>query len=87
MIMKSVYVVANNGDINENNTRVNIEKGDKVKMNDRYYVSPQNRGKIFKVTSNPFMLCGSLVVGIERCWDGEPYGTYSADGLTKVEEE
>ena len=68
-------------------TRVNIEKGDKVKMNDRYYVSSQNRDEIFKVTSNPFMLCGTLVVGIERCWDGEPYGTYAADGLTKVEEE
>lgn len=85
--MKSVYVVANNGTVNENNTRANIEKGDKVKMNDRYYVSLQNRGKIFKVTSNPFMLCGTLVVDIERCWDGKLYSAYAADGLTRVEEE
>lgn len=71
---------------NANNTRLNLKKGDKVKMNDRYYVTPRNRDEIFKVTLNPYMSCGSLVVSLERCCDGEIY-RYKVDGLTRVEEE
>lgn len=82
--MKSIYVIANNENVREELYRADIKKGDKVRMNDRYYVSPQNRGKIFKVLSNPTMLCGSLRVSIERCYDGERWGAYSVDGLTKV---
>lgn len=61
-----------------------LKIGDKVVMNDKYYVMPHNRGKIFTVTSEPRMLCGTLVVSIERCEDGEPYAAYAVDGLDKV---
>ena len=37
-------------------------KGKKVVMNDKYYVSEKNKGKIFEVTSEPYSVCGTVVV-------------------------
>lgn len=54
--------------------------GDKVKMNDRYYVSEENKGKIWIVRSEPWMCCGTLVVKLEG-----KSGGYAVDGLDVVE--
>ena len=37
-------------------------KGKKVVINDKYYVSEKNKGKIFEVTSEPYSVCGTVVV-------------------------
>lgn len=55
--------------------------GDKVIMNDKYYVSEKNKGVVFAVRSEPFDLCGTECVMLENYRGG-----YAADGLTKVEE-
>lgn len=54
--------------------------GDKVKMNDRYHVSEENKGKIWTVRSEPWMCCGTLVVKLEG-----KSGGYAVDGLDVVE--
>ena len=53
--------------------------GDVVVMNDKYYVSNENKGKEFKITSEPWNLCGSMVVKLEGYRGG-----YALDGLNKV---
>lgn len=56
-------------------------KGKKVIMNDKYYVSEKNKGKVFVVSSEPYIVCGTVVVkllGLAGC--------YALDGLTEVEE-
>lgn len=58
-----------------------LKIGDKVIMNDNYYVSAENRGKVFTVRSKPWMLCGTEVVKISG-----KAGGYAVDGLTKVGE-
>lgn len=58
----------------------NLKIGDKVAMNNKYYVSDRNRGAIFTVKSEPFDLCGTECVMLENYRGG-----YAADGLTKVE--
>lgn len=58
----------------------NLKSGDKVTMNNNYYVSGKNKGVIFTVRSNPFDLCGTECVMLENYRGG-----YAADGLTKVE--
>lgn len=56
-----------------------IKKGDKVVMNDKYYVSDKNKGKKWIVNSEPFELCGTVcVMLLGYC------GGYALDGLTKV---
>lgn len=58
----------------------NLKIGDKVVMNDKYYVSDENKGKVFTVRSEPWMLCGKEVIKISG-----KAGGYATDGLAKVE--
>ncbi len=54
--------------------------GDKVVMNNKYYVSEENKGKVWTVRSEPWDCCGTLVVLIEG-----KSGCYAVDGLDFVE--
>lgn len=54
--------------------------GDKVTMNEKYYVSEANKGKIWTVQSEPWNLCGTEVVLLEGKGGG-----YAVDGLDLVE--
>lgn len=56
-----------------------IQKGDKVIMNDKYYVSEKNKGKEYIVTTEPTEVGGTLSV-----WLDGFRGCYAVDGLTKV---
>lgn len=58
-----------------------LKVGDKVIMNDNYYVSDKNKGKVFTVSVAPFDVCGS-----ECVWLEDYSGCYAADGLTLVKE-
>ena len=58
----------------------NIKIGDRVVMNDKYFVSKENKGKIWTVRSNPWNCCGTTVVLL----DGKS-GGYAIDGLNVVE--
>lgn len=55
--------------------------GDKVIMNDKYYVSAENRGKVWVVRSEPWKCSGQLVVLLEG-----KSGGYAVDGLNIVGE-
>lgn len=57
-----------------------FEPGDKVTMNDNYYVPEQYKGKIWEVRSEPWNLCGTDVVLLKG-----KSGGYAVDGLTRVE--
>lgn len=57
-----------------------IKMGSMVKMNDKYFVSENNRDKIFKVVSCPWNLCGTMVVKLEGFG-----GCYALDGLSEVQ--
>lgn len=57
-----------------------ITVGSKVKMNDKYHVSEKNKDKVFKVISEPWNLCGTMVVKLK-----DYNGCYALDGLTEVE--
>ena len=59
-----------------------IKKDDLVVMNDKYRVAKQNLGKVFRVTTEPSMICGTLSVWLEGY-----RGCYAADGLDVVEGE
>jgi len=50
-------------------------------MNDKYYVSKANKGKVFTVSSNPWFVGGTKVVKL----DGYS-GCYAFDGLDEVTE-
>ena len=39
-----------------------MKPGDKVVMNNKYYVSAENKRRIWTVASEPWMCCGTLVV-------------------------
>ena len=54
--------------------------GDKVKMNGKYYVSEKNKEKIWTVQSEPWEVCGTVVVKLEG-----KSGGYAVDGLDLVE--
>lgn len=54
--------------------------GDKVKMNSKYYVSAENKAKVWTVQSEPWEVCGSLVVKLKG-----KSGGYAVDGLELVE--
>lgn len=58
-----------------------LKVGDKVVMNDKYYVSEKNKGKVFTVKTEEQNICGSKVVFLDGF-----RGCYSVDGLTKYEE-
>ena len=58
-----------------------LKIGDKVVMNDKYYVDEKNRGKVFTVRSEPWMCCGTEIVLLEGY-----VGGYAADGLTEVQD-
>lgn len=48
-------------------------------MNDRYYVSEENKGKVWTVRTEPWLCGGTLVVLLEGM-----AGCYAVDGLDKV---
>lgn len=54
--------------------------GDKVTMNEKYYVSTENKGKVWTVQSEPWNLCGTEVVLLEG-----KSGGYAVDGLEVAE--
>lgn len=56
-----------------------LKSGDKVKMNNKYYVSDANKDKVFTVKTEPQEVCGTLSVWLEGY-----RGCYAVDGLTKV---
>ena len=58
-----------------------MKPGDKVVMNDKYFVADKNKGRIFKVRSEIQMICGTECVFLEGYT-----GAYAADGLKKVVE-
>ena len=59
-----------------------LKPGDKVIMNTKYYVSPENRGKVWEVRSDPWTVGGTEVVLL--CGRA---GGYAVDGLNKIEQE
>ena len=58
-----------------------LKPGDKVVMNSRYHVSPENQGKVWEVMSEPWMCCGTMVVKLKG-----KSGGYAVDGLDLVGE-
>lgn len=58
-----------------------FKPGDKVIMNTNYHVSEANKGKVWTVRTEPWMCCGTLVVGLVG-----KAGGYAVDGLDLVEE-
>lgn len=58
-----------------------LKPGDRVIMNDAYYVPDQYKDKVWTVISEPWNLCGTWVVMLDGV-----HGGYAVDGLTKVEE-
>ena len=56
-----------------------IGKGDFVVMNNKYYVADKNKGKEFEVVSEPWNLCGTMVVKLKGYSGG-----YALDGLDLV---
>lgn len=53
--------------------------GDIVVMNDNYYVSEKNKDKEFKIISESWNLCGTMVVKLEGY-----SSSYALDGLDKI---
>lgn len=58
-----------------------MKPGDKVVMNNKYYVSEANRGRVWLVTSEPWDCCGKMVVKLEG-----KAGGYAVDGLDFAED-
>lgn len=56
-----------------------LKPGDKVITTDKYYLPVHYRGKVWTVRSEPFMVCGNLVVLLEG-----KAGGYIVDGLKKI---
>lgn len=56
-----------------------LKAGDRVTLNDRYFVSEKNRGRVFTVRTEPQEVCGTVCVWLEGFT-----GCYAADGLEKV---
>jgi hypothetical protein len=56
-----------------------LKPGDKVTMNNKYYVSKENYGKVWTVRSEPWVCCGSEIVLLEG-----KTGGYAVDGLDVV---
>jgi hypothetical protein len=58
-----------------------LEVGSKVVMNDKYWVSEKNKGKVFTVIAGPKEVCG-----IPCVWMDGFSSCYAVDGLEEVEE-
>lgn len=56
-----------------------LKIGDKVKMNNKYYVSEKNKERVFTVISEPEKICGTMCIFLEGF-----RGCYAVDGLTEV---
>ena len=56
-----------------------LKVGDKVTMNNKYYVTDKNKGVVFTVRSEPWDVCGTECVLLDGYLGG-----YAADGLTRV---
>ena len=56
-----------------------LKIGDRVVMNNKYYVSDTNKGKVFIVKTDPQEVCGTLSVWLE-----DFRGCYAVEGLTRV---
>ena len=56
-----------------------LRPGDVVVMNDKYYVSPEDKGREWKVRSEPWVVCGQEVVLLEG-----KTGGYATDGLSLI---
>lgn len=69
-IILNTFIIGGKNDMNV---------GDKVKMNGKYYVSPINREKIFIIAAEPKMIFGKLYVWLHGC-----RGCYAMDGLDLV---
>lgn len=54
----------------------NLKIGDKVIMNDKYWVSAENKGKVWTVDSEPWECCGTNVVKLKG-----KAGNYAVNGL------
>lgn len=61
-------------------TMTDIQYGDKVMLNDKYYVKQSDKDKVFTVTSDPYECHGATVVTLEGL-----NGCYAVDGLSLVE--
>ena len=59
-----------------------LKPGDKVVMNNNYHVSEAHKGKVWTVRTEPWMCCGTLVVGLVG-----KSGGYAVDGLDFVKKE
>lgn len=57
-----------------------FKPGDKVRMNDKYFVTQANKKKIWTVRTGPWVCCGTMVVLLEG-----KAGGYAVDGLELVE--
>ena len=57
----------------------NLKIGDKVIMNDKYWVSAENKGKVWTVDSEPWECCGTTVVRLEG-----KAGGYAVNGLDLI---
>ncbi len=64
---------------NKSNTKTPLKIGDNVIMNNKYYVSDENKGKIFTVISEPEELAFIVAVYLDDC-----KRLYPVDGLSKV---
>lgn len=58
-----------------------LKVGDKVVMNGRYLEGETNKGKVWTVASDPWNLCGTMVVKLKG-----KAGGYAVDGLDLVQE-
>ena len=58
-----------------------LKIGDRVVMNDKYYVGEKNKGKVWTVSSDPWECSGTNVVLLEGYRGG-----YAVDGLDIVED-
>lgn len=58
---------------------MSLKIGDRVVMNDKYFVPDSNKGRTFTVRSEPY-LCGETTVVLLE----EKTGAYAVDGLDKV---
>lgn len=56
-----------------------LKPGDRVTMNDCYYVSEEDKGRIWMVRSKPWILCGTEVVLLEG-----KSGGYAVEGMDLV---
>lgn len=80
LVMSMLEMMSKRADeVNGGKGNMEIVIGDKVTMNNKYWVADKNRGVVFTVKSEPFDICGTICVMLENYRGG-----YALDGLTKV---